>query len=276
MASETVEAKNAGHRFVWGQIQHAGLPWRGQRFTGVADTSVYAAFRPGDNATGLLYLSTVDDFLEETRVSLNGSLPLDGHVAFGTPMLIRMAAGAAGLSQGLVAHITRLRDADAATPSLHRSGIGGWRTGDDFLDGEVPVIASLRDLAASAVVEMLAMAKPGVAEGRITRLYGWANLNRPGDYNTTHSHPTAQWSGVYYASIGENDPDRPLSGVIEFQDPRGAPQAQPFPGFDFGHKLRLVPEAGLLLVFPSWLLHMVHPFHGEGERISIAFNATYE
>jgi uncharacterized protein (TIGR02466 family) len=223
-----------------------------------------------------LYLADVDDLPEEVRVSLNGSSPGGDHVAFGTPMLVRKAAGAAGLSQALVTHVTALRDADAATPSVSRSGIGGWRTGDDFLDGEAPVVGELRELMAGAVGEMLAMAKPGMIEGRITRLYGWANLNRPGDYNTIHSHPTSQWSGVYYASIGQNDPSRPLSGVIEFQDPRGAPQAQPFPGFDFGHKLRLLPEAGLLLVFPSWLLHMVHPFHGQGERISIAFNATYE
>jgi hypothetical protein len=25
-------------------------------------------------------------------------------------------------------------------------------------------------------------------------------------------------------------------------------------------------------VFPSWLNHLVHPFRGGGERISIAFN----
>jgi uncharacterized protein (TIGR02466 family) len=209
-------------------------------------------------------------------VSGNQNLPRDGHVAFGTPLIIRKEAGDAALNRGLAAHITALRDADGEHPAVSRSGIGGWRTGDGFLNDPAPPVRALRALAEAAVLEMLATARPGAAEGRITRLYGWANLNRPGDYNTIHSHPTSQWSGVYYASTGENDPAHPLSGVIEFQDPRGAPQAQPFPGFDFGHKFRLIPEPGLLLVFPSWLLHMVHPFHGTGERISIAFNASYE
>lgn len=208
-------------------------------------------------------------------VSTTHALPRDGHLAFGTPMMVRKAAGTLDLNRRLVAHIQGLRDGDGEARKISRSGIGGWRTGDDFLDDPAPVVAELRSLAEGAVTEILATAKPGAIEGRVTRLYGWANLNRPGDYNTIHSHPTSQWSGVYYAAIGESDPSRPLSGVIEFQDPRGAPQAQPFPGFDLGHKLRLVPEAGLLLVFPSWLLHMVHPFHGAGERISIAFNATY-
>jgi uncharacterized protein (TIGR02466 family) len=197
-------------------------------------------------------------------------------MAFGTPLLIRKGAGASVLNQALVTHVTALRDADTQARTVTRSGIGGWRTGDDFLDSDETVVGKLRQVVADGIRDMLTTAKPGVIEGRITRLYGWANINGAGDYNTVHSHPTSQWSGVYYASVGENDPAHPLSGVIEFQDPRGAPQAQPFPGFEFGHKLRLVPEAGLMLVFPSWLLHMVHPFHGQGERISIAFNATYE
>jgi uncharacterized protein (TIGR02466 family) len=32
------------------------------------------------------------------------------------------------------------------------------------------------------------------------------------------------------------------------------------------------PEEGTLIVFPSWLNHLVLPNEGEEERISIAFN----
>jgi hypothetical protein len=32
------------------------------------------------------------------------------------------------------------------------------------------------------------------------------------------------------------------------------------------------PTPGDVLLFPSWLEHSVAPFHGEGERICIAFN----
>ena len=31
-----------------------------------------------------------------------------------------------------------------------------------------------------------------------------------------------------------------------------------------------------MVVWPSWLLHWVNPYYGEGERISIAFNARIE
>jgi hypothetical protein len=31
-----------------------------------------------------------------------------------------------------------------------------------------------------------------------------------------------------------------------------------------------------MLLFPSWLQHTVHPFAGDGERISIAFNVLID
>ena len=68
------------------------------------------------------------------------------------------------------------------------------------------------------------------------------------------------------------DPAHPMSGMFEFHDPRPAAAAMPLPGFDFGSKFLVRPTAGVMLVFPSWHLHMVHPFFGTGERISIAFN----
>jgi len=38
--------------------------------------------------------------------------------------------------------------------------------------------------------------------------------------------------------------------------------------------MRLKPQAGLMVVFPAWIEHWVHPFFGEGNRISIAANVT--
>jgi hypothetical protein len=33
---------------------------------------------------------------------------------------------------------------------------------------------------------------------------------------------------------------------------------------------------GLMVMFPSWLKHMVHPFFGSGERISTSFNVRVQ
>ena len=39
--------------------------------------------------------------------------------------------------------------------------------------------------------------------------------------------------------------------------------------------MQITPAPGVMLMFPSYLVHTVYPFIGEGERRCIAFNANY-
>ena len=50
--------------------------------------------------------------------------------------------------------------------------------------------------------------------------------------------------------------------------------ADKYPGFTFGQGLILDSTPGCLLIFPAWLEHLVHPFYGKGERISISAKVT--
>jgi hypothetical protein len=34
------------------------------------------------------------------------------------------------------------------------------------------------------------------------------------------------------------------------------------------------PQAGLIVIFPSWLYHWVHPYAGHTPRIAVSFNVT--
>jgi hypothetical protein len=61
--------------------------------------------------------------------------------------------------------------------------------------------------------------------------------------------------------------------VLEVQDPRGCVDMAGMPGNPFGRTIAITPASGLMVVFPSWLYHWVNPYHGAGERISIAFNS---
>jgi hypothetical protein len=79
---------------------------------------------------------------------------------------------------------------------------------------------------------------------------------------------------VYYVDSGKENPDHPLSGILEFLDPRAGAEAVSAPGDPYGEPFRVRPQAGLLVVFPSWLYHWVHPYAGETPRIAISFNAT--
>jgi hypothetical protein len=73
---------------------------------------------------------------------------------------------------------------------------------------------------------------------------------------------------------GTESPGQPLSGILEFLDPRAGVDAVTAPGDPYGEPFRLRPQAGLLVIFPSWLYHWVHPYTGQTPRMAISFNAT--
>jgi uncharacterized protein (TIGR02466 family) len=109
----------------------------------------------------------------------------------------------------------------------------------------------------------------------------WFHVTRRGGYFGLHNHPMASWSGVYCVSPGSHDADKPDSGQLTFVNPAttssmyldaaNANQRRPF-----GYGTQQVKfEAGQLVIFPSWVLHDVKPYQGEGERITVAFNCWF-
>ena len=159
-------------------------------------------------------------------------------------------------------------------PSLGRSNIGGWHSRPDLLQRSESSVAALTTWLTWAVKRMIE-ASVGVRTFKGTlSLSAWATICRAGAYHAPHSHPDSAWSGVYYVDAGMRAADRPLSGILEFLDPRAAIEAVSAPGDPYGEPLRVVPESGLLVIFPSWLYHWVHPYAGQTPRIAVSFNAT--
>lgn len=170
-------------------------------------------------------------------------------------------------------------------PSVGRSNVGGWHSRDDFLRWPTPSIKTLLDWIIPQVDQMsrhtaaLAGLPPFRGERRAT---GWANICQFGHYHAPHAHPESHWSAVYYVEAGSQasppaalgPSDRPLSGVLEFLDPRAAAHGTSGPSDFFGSPVRVVPQSGLLVVFPSWLMHFVHPYFGDVDRISISLNIS--
>ena len=109
----------------------------------------------------------------------------------------------------------------------------------------------------------------------------WAMIYTDGGYSTVHTHPNCHLSAVYYLD-GGCDAERTMAtgvkvraGDIEFVNP-GHPAHFQFDGMNSQPGFKITPDPGLMLVFPSDLHHFVHPFVGEGERISIACNAIIQ
>lgn len=109
----------------------------------------------------------------------------------------------------------------------------------------------------------------------------WFHITRRGGFFGLHNHPNASWSGVYCVDPGRSDVGKGDSGRLTFVNPMimGAmhmdagvarmklPHGYQVAGFSL--------EAGQLVIFPSWVLHDVKPYEGDGERITIAFNCWF-
>ena len=163
--------------------------------------------------------------------------------------------------------------------SVERSNRGGWQSSWDINEwGGEPMKKVLA--YGQAIVNDATVDREGNRHKYAWRINCWANVNRGGHGNQFHTHPGALWSASYYVDDGGVDDDRSLGGEFEIADPRGVatvmymPQLT-FPGPDYvglGESQRLTPRAGVMVVFPSWLLHGVCPYNGTRERISIAMN----
>lgn len=99
----------------------------------------------------------------------------------------------------------------------------------------------------------------------------WVNLLKTSGYHSGHIHPHSILSGTLYVEVP------PGSGAIRFEDPRlQLMMAAPTRAKDAPEELRpfvtVQPEAGLLLLWESWLRHEVLPGTGRGDRLSISFN----
>src|SRR5262249_11981261 len=101
---------------------------------------------------------------------------------------------------------------------LGRSNIGGWDSPTDFFKPPEPAVAALSSWVNYALGRMI-NATAGPFNGNLS-ISAWGTVCRAGAYHAPHSHPDSAWSGVYYVDAGSENPDRPLSGLLEFLDPR--------------------------------------------------------
>jgi len=203
-----------------------------------------------------------------------GLLDLSDKIAmmFPTPIIGLQWNDTEGLNKELEKVILKKRKEDK---SLQLSNAGGWQSTEDLLNWGEPCTEALKGMCnqmlMSVVHTMHDPEKP--FENPRFRLDCWANVNGHGDYNIIHSHPNSLWSCVYYVSRGKPDPKVDYGGKLEILDPRAAASYIQIPGDDQNKRCIIDNIPGFMLMFPSWVKHMVHPHFGEGERVSIALNA---
>jgi uncharacterized protein (TIGR02466 family) len=198
-------------------------------------------------------------------------------LTFGTPLCLRTVPNAALLNEGLERAILNRFQSGRGN---RISNIGGWQSQPDFLDWPDPAVAQYAAEVDKGIQSISTM--PSLLEGRAIdpqkrvgyTAYGWANVNQSGHYNMLHVHSGSDWSVVYYVATGTPSPDTPMNGRIELRDPRPSAAFARMPGFTSGQPMLIKPQPGLMIIFPAWIEHWVHPFVGDGKRISIAINVA--
>lgn len=174
-----------------------------------------------------------------------------------------------------------LSDTIATHPSLaaeplNKSTTGGSQTGE--LDpGAEESVAKLHAAAEKQVrATAVGWSDQHPSKARATNDYGirsWGTVLGSGGRQSPHIHPTAWVSGVYYSQLPDTISDDSDAGWIEFGLPPERTGLRAVLPESF-RSYKVKPEAGLMVIFPSYLYHQTIPFRSTTQRVSIAFDAV--
>jgi uncharacterized protein (TIGR02466 family) len=196
---------------------------------------------------------------------------------FATPVIAQMWQEAprwnAALKEAILARSGRDR-------GVSKSNLNGWQSGTDLDHWGGEAALALRDHAITWSREYALDSLSGARE-IVWAAEMWANVSQRGAANQTHAHPGSFWSMVYYVDDGyAGSPDKTLGGELSFLDPRFPMVRMAAPDLRYrrdngsmdNQEVWMRPRSGLVVMFPSWLMHSVRPYAGLGKRISIAIN----
>ena len=168
------------------------------------------------------------------------------------------------LVHSTLSEVQRLRDrATVEDPS------GNWCSPDDLHTREAfaPMVSAAETFAAECLDQLT------VVRDSVYISCMWANTAPVGVAHAIHGHSNSMYSGVVYLSAP------PGSAGTVFVDPRPAaavlvPQYASASPEVIGTNLVSPAQAGVMLLWPSWLQHGVHSTGSAAEhtRVSLSFN----
>ncbi len=97
----------------------------------------------------------------------------------------------------------------------------------------------------------------------------WGNVLGAGGHQDSHNHPDAWLSGIYYVSVPDEvgGPENGQNGWVEF----GRPRAEYYGAEQLDIRL-IKPQAGMMILFPSYIWHRTLPLADGAPRISVAID----
>ena len=199
---------------------------------------------------------------------------MDRFALFPTPLFVYDVPNAEDMNRELG---ERLRTEAQVSPGVRHANVGGWHSPPDLALRTDPCYRAMMKMIVDhvAATHSKIVSAMSIAPSPPWRFaaQAWAMVMRNGDYTIAHDHGEAHWSTSYYVDAGDADLERtPDSGALAVLDPRRS--GRPIPGLESGSTFAIRPRTGMLVVFPGWLQHYVHPYRGTRPRIAIACNVT--
>ena len=154
--------------------------------------------------------------------------------------------------------------------SAHNNWQGGTYTTHESRDYHVKTDPVFTDLIKKITECVNDFAKKHVCDGTYECQHAWLNIADTNNFQEFHTHNGSIFSLVYYISAP------PGSGRIIFEDPK-EPDMMPLKNIKKDsalsyHRIHYTASPGSLIIFRSYLRHMVEPGKNTESRISISMN----
>ena len=191
-------------------------------------------------------------------------------IAFKTPIYVIPTNASAEFMQNLEKDIYLIRD---SSESLNISNLNGWHSETDLFAREESSIRELCKMLIGETTKKLSSISDSFNPNDYNGEFGgWINVNPKGGANAVHTHNGWHWSGVFY--VKQPNVSEGRSGMIEFINPsqESTEIAKGFANIGLEPYIRIRPEVGQLVIFPSYLLHSVYPNESNEDRITVAYN----
>ncbi len=192
------------------------------------------------------------------------------HLFFSTPIWASKIEGYKKVNDDMLAYILNLQKNDPT--GLIKSNFKGWHSKDFNMKELDPMnfIKAIKNNLNSLINDM--DWDLDIQTVKISSM--WAIINEKGAWNQKHQHSNSDISAAYYVTAHEG------CGDIVFYDPRPA-RVYKRPISKSPNKLNgtvnsIKPEAGMLVLFPSYLDHSVNPNLSDEKRVVISFNLSLE
>ena len=148
-----------------------------------------------------------------------------------------------------------------------KSNRGGWHSPFyDFTDDNIITETLAEGLGKSVFTSM----QPNL----VFNISYWIMINPPNSYNTSHTHPDAQLSGVMWIKTPQNSGDLRFNSPVEFS---GFTECNSYikeaqDSTAFYSTYDFYPTVGKILTFPASLRHEVKVNESNEDRIAVSYN----